>query len=408
MFEYFPGNYVWNLAVVATLNNGGYIDEVDRACKPVLAASSQGSDAGTEELYQAWSAVADRLIGSAEDDVKRGRLIGAAAKYRRASLYVSQSERLQSPSWPGRNAAYQRSIDLLARSAELGGASLLRVEIPFEDTSLPAYYIPAQRPAGRASDPSPCVIQWNGLDSTKEMMYYSGFGDELARRGIATLMVDTPGSGEALRLRGLRARPDTEVWAAACIDYLQTRPDVDADRIGLVGWSLGGYYAPRAAAFEERIRLVVAWGANHNWGEVQHARLRREGENPVPHYWDHVMWVWGQSDLDSFLRIADQVTLEGVVERIRVPFLITHGANDRQIPVEYAHRSFEQATASPKRELRVFTDDEGGTEHISIDNMPVVGAFIADWIAETFGELAAGPAGTSNATDSIVNAKEQS
>jgi dienelactone hydrolase len=384
VFEYFPGNYVWNLAVVATLNNGGYIDEVDRACKPVLLASQQGSDAGTTQLYAAWSAVADRLIASAEDDVKRGRLIGAGAKYRRASLYVSQSERLQSPSWPGRNAAYQRSIDLLTRSAELDGAQLIRVEVPFGETSLPAYFVPAHRSDG---SPAPCVIQWNGLDSTKEMMYYSGFGDELARRGIATLMVDTPGSGEALRLRGLRAQPDTEVWAAACIDYLETRDDVDASRIGLVGWSLGGYYAPRAAAFEKRVKLVVAWGANHNWGEVQHGRLRREGENPVPHYWEHVMWVWGCSDLDSFLRLADQVTLEGVVEQITVPFLITHGANDRQISVDYAHRSFEQATASPKPELRIFTEDEGGTEHISIDNLPVVGAFIADWIAETFDQL---------------------
>jgi fermentation-respiration switch protein FrsA (DUF1100 family) len=99
------------------------------------------------------------------------------------------------------------------------------------------------------------------------------------------------------------------------------------------------------------------------------------------------MWVWGCSDLDSFLRLADQVTLDGVVEQITVPFLITHGANDRQISVDYAHRSFEQATASPKPELRIFTEDEGGTEHISIDNLPVVGAFIADWIAETFDQL---------------------
>jgi dienelactone hydrolase len=273
---------------------------------------------------------------------------------------------------------------LLTRSTELDGAQLIRVEVPFGETSLPAYFVPAHRPDG---SPAPCVIQWNGLDSTKEMMYYSGFGDELARRGIATLMVDTPGSGEALRLRGLRAQPDTEVWAAACIDHLETRDDVDASRIGLVGWSLGGYYAPRAAAFEKRVKLVVAWGANHNWGEVQHGRLRREGENPVPHYWEHVMWVWGCSDLDSFLRLADQVTLDGVVEQITVPFLITHGANDRQISVDYAHRSFEQATASPKPELRIFTEDEGGTEHISIDNLPVVGAFIADWIAETFDQL---------------------
>ena len=64
-------------------------------------------------------------------------------------------------------------------------------------------------------------------------------------------------------------------------------------RIGIVGWSLGGYYAPRAAAFEKRFALCVAWGANHNWGAVQRRRMEREGERPVPHYWEHVLWVWG-------------------------------------------------------------------------------------------------------------------
>ena len=385
MFEYFPGNYVWNLSVVATLNNGGLIDEVDRACRPLLEAARAGSDAGTEQMYASWSAVADQLITSAEQDEKRGRLIGAGAKYMRASNYVSQAERMQSPHWEGRNAAYQRSIDLLAKGAQLAGANFKSVEIPYGESSLPGYFIAAEGTDGR---PAPCIIQWNGLDSTKEMMYYSGFANELARRGISTLMVDTPGSGEALRLRGLTARPDTEVWASACIDYLLTQPEVDPEQIGIVGWSLGGYFAPRAAAFEKRLKLVVAWGANHNWGEVQHGRRLREGENPVPHYWDHVMWVWGQDDIEEFMKVADQVTLENVADQITVPFLITHGVNDRQINVKYAHQSYEQATSSPKRELRIFTPEEGGTEHISLDNLPVVASFIADWVAETFTELA--------------------
>ncbi|MGH1523945.1 hypothetical protein ACRAWC_07860 [Leifsonia sp. L25] len=77
MFMYFPTNYVWSLAVVATLNNGGFIDEVDRACKPVLLASQNGDDAGTAELYAAWAAVADRLVAKAADDEAAGRRIGA-------------------------------------------------------------------------------------------------------------------------------------------------------------------------------------------------------------------------------------------------------------------------------------------------------------------------------------------
>src|SRR4029453_16142151 len=123
-----------------------------------------------------------------------------------------------------------------------------------------------------------------------------------------------------------------------CVDYLLTRDDIDASRIGLVGWSLGGYYAPRAAAFEQRLALAVAWGANHDWGAVQKRRLEREGENPVPHYWAHLLGVWGQPDIATFIEYAGRINLDGVVERITCPFLITHGANDRQIPLEYAHR----------------------------------------------------------------------
>jgi dienelactone hydrolase len=174
----------------------------------------------------------------------------------------------------------------------------------------------------------------------------SFFQTELAARGISTLMVDCPGSGEALRLQGLIARIDTEVWAAACVDHLQGRSDVDGDRIGLIGWSLGGYYAPRAAAFEKRLELVVARGANHNWERCSARWLEREGDYPVPHYWEHVLWVWGHDD--TFIQMSADVHLDGVVEQITVPFLITHGDNDRQISLTYAHRSYEQATNSPR------------------------------------------------------------
>ncbi|MFF0772685.1 alpha/beta hydrolase family protein [Nonomuraea wenchangensis] len=171
------------------------------------------------------------------------------------------------------------------------------------------------------------------------------------------------------------------------MDSLETRPGVDRSPIGITGWSLGGYYAPRAAAFEKRFALCVAWGANHDWGAVQRRRLEREGERPVPHYWEHVLWVRGHTDLKEFIDFADGVNLEGVVERITVPFLVAHGANDWQIPLEYAHRSHDQAVNSPKRELHVFTLEEGATERIGLDHLPHVSVFIADWVADTFAEI---------------------
>jgi dienelactone hydrolase len=380
VFEYFPGNYVWNLGVVAALNSGGLIDEVDRACRPIREAATRGEDAGTPDFLRAWAALTDQLVAQAEDAEKAGRTRTAGQLYFRATNYLCQAERMLSRADPDRIPTYKRVLELAQKSFDLRDPRIIRVAIPYEGTTLPAYFSAA--PATE-DDPAPVVVHVNGLDSTKEHMYASSHWAELAARGISCLMLDQPGTGEALRLQDLPARIDTEAWASAAADWLETRDDVDAGRIGIVGWSLGGYYAPRAAAFEERFALVVAWGANHNWGAVQRRRLQREGERPVPHYWEHVLWVWGHDDLDTFISFADDVHLDGVVERIQVPFLIAHGANDRQIPLEYAHRSYQQAVHSPKRELRIFTPEEGGAEHIGLDHLPHVSAYIADWVAST-------------------------
>lgn len=394
MFEYFADNYVWSLSTVAALNTGGLIDEVDRACRPLREAAAADHDAGTEAFFDSWSDVAEGLAARAAHDEAAGRARSARQKYARAAVYLALAERMQSVHWEPRRRAYARVLELFAKG--VAGGNCERVEVPYGDTSLPAYFVAAAGVDG----PAPCIVQWNGLDSTKEMMHQAGLADELATRGISTLLVDTPGSGEALRLRGLTAVAETESWATACVDHLQRRPDVDGARIGIVGWSLGGYYAPRAAAFEKRLRLCVAWGANHNWGEMQKRRLRREGEHPVPHYWDHVMWVWGAQDIDQFMAIAERVSLVGVLEELTVPFLITHGANDRQIPLEYAEQSYAEAVNSPRRELKVFSErDGGGAEHIGVDNLPLLVGYIADWIDETFAALSSttAPAGAGRA-----------
>ena len=390
MFEYFPtGPYTYNLSVVATLNSGGLIDEVDRACRPIRDAAAAGEDAGTPAFLAAWTALTDQLVAQAEDAEKAGHTRTAGQLWFRAANYLAQAERMLAHADPNRIPTYRRLLELAQKAFDTHSPRVSRVAIPYEGTTLPAYFSAA--PA-TDSGPAPVVVLVNGLDSTKEHMYSSNHWEELAARGISCLMLDQPGTGEALRLQGLTARIDAEAWAGAAVDWLETRDDVDAARIGIAGWSLGGYYAPRAAAFEKRFALVVAWGANHDWGAVQRRRREREGERPVPHYWEHVLWVWGQegdeNHLDEFLDFADDVHLDGVVEQITVPFLIAHGGNDRQIPVQYAHRSYDQAVNSPKRELRVFTPEEGATEHIGLDHLPYVSTFIADWVADTFAELA--------------------
>ncbi|MFI6958550.1 alpha/beta hydrolase family protein [Nocardia sp. NPDC050408] len=381
MFEYFPGNYVWNLAVVGALNAGGQIDEVDRACRPLLEAAKGGSDAGTDQFLRAWTDLTDSVAGQAEQAERDGHSLSAGGMYARASNYLSTAERMLPAGHPDRLTTYQRVLDLTQKAFDLRDYNVSRVAIPFGETTLPAYFSAAPE---SQNGPAPVIVLLNGLDSTKELMYSSGFWSELAARGISCLMLDQPGTGEALRLQGLVAVRESETWGKWVVDWLETRKDVDPAKMGVVGWSLGGYYAPRVAAFEKRFSLCVAWGANHNWGAVQRRRLEREGENPVPHYWDHVKWVWGYDDLDEFIAFADSIHLDGVVSEITVPFLIVHGENDRQIPVAYAHRSYDQAVNAPSRDLRIFTREEGGAEHIGLDHLPAMCTYIADWVSDTF------------------------
>lgn len=381
MFRYFPTNYVWNLSVDLALEMGAKIGEVEEMCAPLQDAARQPDAAGTQAFRETWSKMADKLCSLAEEDEARGRLLSAGEKYNRAATYYLTCERLQAHGAPGRLALYRRFLDVFARGVRLSGENCERVEIPYEGKVISGLLVRAEGVSGRA----PMLVQVNGLDSTKEMKYRVGLPAWLARRGVSSLMIDQPGTGEALRLHGMAARHDTEHWATRVVDWLETRDDVDAARIGLEGVSLGGYYCPRAVAFEPRFACGVVWGANHDWRDVQRKRLEKEGDFPVPHYWAHVCWVWGAKDVNDFMRIAENVHLDGILDRIKVPFLVTHGEKDSQIPLKWAHRTYEQLVNSPKRELKIFTEREGGAQHASFDNSANAGAYIADWVAETLG-----------------------
>ncbi|UUY00910.1 alpha/beta hydrolase family protein [Sphingomonas sp. J315] len=379
LFEYFP-NYIWNLSVAIALESGGRIGEIVDMCQPIRDAAASGSDAGTPQFMAKWVEMGDKLIGLADEDEAAGRGFSASDKLERASLYLLVAERMQGHGHPGRAETYARALDTFARSTRLGSINRERVEIPLTTGTMPALCTRAEGPG-----PHPVVVYCNGLDSCKELLYWSRLPEALAKRGISTLCVDQPGTGEALRLQNLPVDPHSENWASKAIDWLETQPDVDPKRIGMTGISLGGHFAPRAVAYEPRFASGACWGANHNWAEVQQKRLKREGENPVPHYWAHVIWAFGAKDMDDFLAKAEDMNLNGHMGGVRVPFLVTHGAKDRQISVDYAQDCYDQLVNSPRRELKLFTEREGGVEHVGADNMSFGRDYIADWFAETLG-----------------------
>jgi dienelactone hydrolase len=243
--------------------------------------------------------------------------------------------------------------------------------------SLPAYFVHAEN---TSVERPPCLVFFDGLDITKELQYLRGVPD-LVRRGIACLIVDGPGNGESIRFRGLPLRHDYELAGSAALDYLSGRADVDAGRVGVMGVSLGGYYAPRCASLEPRFKACVAWGAIWDY----HATWRRRVEAgfrasmSVPGH--HISWVMGVDSVDEALRRLEPFRLDGVVQQMRCAFLLTHGAEDEQVPLADAQALFD-AVGSADKTLRIFSAEEGGAQHCQNDYLTHGSATIFDWLAD--------------------------
>jgi pimeloyl-ACP methyl ester carboxylesterase len=341
MFEPFPGNYVWNLATNLALVCGGNHGEIDEACRPVREAAKAGADAGSAALFDSWIAVADQVAANADADLADGLASRPAPNICAPVAITWPPSVCRAAIMPRAGRPMTRAWSFITRAPNCAGCMSTKSRSP---TRLSYTGIFVHDGSGT---PRPTLVSVNGLDSMKEQVNMAGHGASNLERGMNTLFVDQPGTGEAIRKRNLPAVYDAERWGSPAFDYLLTRSDVDHDKIGIFGLSFGGYHAPRIAANDPRYALCAVMGANHVWGQRQRERVKNEGENPVPHYWDHVLWVFGFEDRDAFLDYADQITLDGQVEKIKVPFLITHGENDRQIPAFNAQRSYDQAVNSP-------------------------------------------------------------
>lgn len=391
MFEYFPDSYVWSMGVMLAMEQGGLISEVDDACKPLKPLAAR-NDAGAQQAWgRAWTGIADRVARVAAADEAAGHAFSAGAKYHRAALYRFVAERMMShrdAAWLG---VYRAMLADFRRGVALGGDAVEFVEVPFEGGRLPALFTGA-----RDAIAQPCMVVFDGFDVMKEFTFWTGLPQALLRRGVAALVVDHPGVGEALRLRGLTGFHDTERPAAACIDYLSSRADVDPGRIGLMAPSAGGYYTARALAFEPRFACGVLWTGVWDWGAVVERRLQGELAHSVSSMAEHAQWVFGAADMAALRQTLARMNLGGgVAERITCPVLVTHGGLDRQTPPAEAERVFS-AVSSTRKELKIFDAEEGGAEHCQIDNTAIGVDYMADWVAGVFGKHV-GPADPSKA-----------
>ncbi len=380
-FIYFPTDYRWSMGLLLCLSGapwgGAEIDEVNRVGRALL--HRVGDD---DAWFEEWTRMGDRLEARGRESAKAGHRRSAAACLMRAAHYYQTGERFLQPKSERGMAVYRKSVAAFRDAIGMIRRPRIEpVEVPYGDASLPALLVHAD--ADTSGRPAPAMVFFDGFDITKEIQYFKGVPD-LVARGIACLIVDGPGNGESVRFRKLPLIAETERYAGAAFDYLAGRREIDARRIGVMAISLGGYYAPRAAALDPRFACCVAWGAQWDYHDIWARRLEALDSGKVlslsvpP---EHLMWVLGVDDRAAALKKLEGFRLDGIVQQMKCPFLLLHGAGDEQIPLALAEKCFA-AVGSKHKTLRVFGREEGGFHHCQVDNVTLGVHTMWDWIED--------------------------
>ena len=311
-----------------------------------------------EEWLDAWSETGELHLRLAREAEDAGRRRTAGEAFVRAALCFHFAKYV----WvvqPERNRETTiRARDALREAQRLLDPSTERIEAPLDGGAVIGNL---RRPAG--PERPPLVLLIPGLDSTKEEFF--NFERVFLERGLATLSLDGPGQGEA----GfeLPIRPDYEVAVAAILDALAGRDDLDLDRVGAAGVSLGGYYAPRAAAFEPRLRAVAGVSGPRNLGELWDGLPLLTRESFV-HY-------SRSADLESGRQRALQLDLAGVAGHIAQPLLVVTGKLDRLIPWESTKLVADEA---PDSTFVLYEEGNHVCNNVAYRYRPL----LADWLAE--------------------------
>lgn len=371
MYFFFPGNYMWSQAILRLIQSGGAVGEAMRGVERLQQAAQ---DYDYEVWHGVWRDLGDNLWRQGEGELIAEHLKSGRESFLRSCCYYQWAIPFMDYADARKSQCHQRSIDAFARYAALSEPTIERIEVPYEGKSFPGWFVPG---AGGERQ-KPTVFYLPGLESTKEQGL--PFGLSVAARGFNVLLVDGPGVGEAVQFRGMFNRYDYEVPGRADFDYLASRSDVDSSRIAVVGLSLGGYRAPRVAAFEHRLAACVAWGAIWDYGAIWEQRQSERGAVSTPH--SHVLHVMGARSLEEVREKVRPWRLDGVAQTIRCPLLVMHGEKDAQVPIDHARRLYD-AAGSRQKELKIFTEKEGGAAHCQNDNRLLAHAYIADWLEDT-------------------------
>ena len=367
MFDFLFPNHPFGghtLRLVAQAQQGGGdIFDISRAMKNV--------DAGDKDAWErAWLDLAQKTEARAEEALAAGRQSTAQQNFFHASNYYRMSDVLLTiAEEPKRRERFTKSRDNFRNAAKLNDASIENITVRFDDEEYDGYFCHPTKPK---PGKWPAVLFLGGADAYAEEIYFGG--KQMLERGWAMLLVDTPGRGSSIYLKGIKTRPDYEVPGKACIDYLASRPEIDPERVALLGISMAGYYAPRVAAFERRVKALVAWSGCYS--------ILDDLYDFCIHLQPVCQRLLGGVSHEEARGLLKDYTMAGIAKNIGCPTLITHGDKDTLMSVDGARRLFNEIGAKDKT-LKIYGEEEGGGRiHCSHDywahNLP----YMLDWLED--------------------------
>ena len=320
---------------------------------------------------------------------KEERFLNAASYYRGADFFMT-------PGDPDKEWAYDQSVALFKKivQKDIESNALIFEKIPYEGSYLSTFKLPAPP----ASPTKGTVVLHGGYDSYKEEIYPSA--DFVRKQGYDVILFEGPGQGESLIKNHLPMIYEWEKPVAAVLDYFEL------DGVTLVGASLGGYLAPRAAAFEPRIKRVVAWGVMYDFYEVltsvrgkameigmkalitlrassllnRMAALRMDRDPFAKWGINHGMFVMGKASPYEFLQYAKKFSMKGVSRKVSQDFLLLTGTRDHFIPLKHFHLQARELANVRSFTGRIFTEEENAENHCQCGNIPLVFHVIRDWM----------------------------
>jgi dipeptidyl aminopeptidase/acylaminoacyl peptidase len=312
-----------------------------------------------EDWCREWVATGDTHYDLAVKAEAKGNSISAGEAYISAALCYHFGKFVFQDYHDEYMSAANKSVEAFAKGLKLLDPTGERVEIPFDGARMVGTL---RRPVD--TDKPPLVLLLPGLDSTKEEFF--NWENVFLKRGLATFSLDGPGQGECGY--DSHIRPDYEAAVSTALDALTKRKDIDPKRIGLAGVSLGGYYAPRAAAFEPRVKAAVGNCGPWNFAECW-SFLPSLTRAAFQHH-------SGAKNEEEAKANANKLSLDGAAQKIKQPLLVIQGKLDRLIPWEQAVKIVDAVGSNA--ELAMF---ENGN-HVC-NNIPFVyGPLTADWLKE--------------------------